>query len=383
MSIMKKAAIIGGGIFGLYCAVELLRNNFKVDIYEQTRYVGQGASRVNQARLHLGYHYPRSKETALQSMRGFYKFQERFPNAINNNFIQYYAIARENSKTAPDDYISFCKDLDLPYKIVKLDKNIINEKFVDLCVEVPEVAFEYNEIINQLVEEIRGLSGRILLNHKVISGDVKSKLKRIEYEFGDNKRRGVNKYDVVVNASYSNINGLNHVFGLPKESFAFEMCELALVSVPQEYNSIGVTIMDGNFCAIMPYGFSGYQTISDVRRTPHERSDRDFPIFQCNKTSHGCNFNNINVCTGCSHVPSTNFPKMVSLAQRYIPYAKHLKLIEPMFMVKTILNYVENTDARPSKIYTYKEAENYFVLFAGKIDTVIDMVEELVKLLKR
>lgn len=379
---MKKVAIIGGGIFGLYCAVELLKNNFKVDIYEQAKYVGQGATKVNQARLHLGYHYPRSKETALQCIKGFYKFKHRFPNSINSNFKQYYAIASKDSKTTPDEYINFCKDLKLPYKVVNLDDDTINKKLVDLCIEVPEVGFEYKEIINPLIQEIRSLGGRILVNHKAISGDVISKVKTIEYKLGDNNRRGSRKYDIIINAPYANINGLNQAFGIRKVPLAFEMAEMALVSVPQKYNSIGVTIMDGNFSAIMPFGLSGYQTISDVRRTPHERSDDGFPIFKCNKQSHDCNFENIDTCSICPRVPNTNFYKMVSFIQQYIPYAKDLKLIKPMFTVKTILNNVEDTDARPSKIYTYKEAENYFVLLVGKIDNIIDLVEELTAMLK-
>ena len=33
-----------------------------------------GASGYNQNRLHLGFHYPRSKKTRIQSKVGFYKF---------------------------------------------------------------------------------------------------------------------------------------------------------------------------------------------------------------------------------------------------------------------------------------------------------------------
>ena len=135
-----------------------------------------------------------------------------------------------------------------------------------------------------MIQEIKSLGGRILLSHKVISGNVISKVKTIEYKFGDNNRRELRKYDIVINATYTNINGLNQAFEIHKERLAFEMCEMALVSVPQKYNSLGVTIMDGDFFAIMPFGFSGYQSISDVRRTPHERSDSDFPIFRCNSS---------------------------------------------------------------------------------------------------
>ena len=143
---MRKVAVIGGGIFGLYSAVELLKTGYSVDIYEQGEYLGQGASKVNQARLHLGYHYPRSPETVIQSINGFYGFKERFSTAINNNFKQYYAIASDNSKTTPDEYIRFCNNFNLPYKIVNLDSDIINDKYIDLCIEVPEVgSVEYND----------------------------------------------------------------------------------------------------------------------------------------------------------------------------------------------------------------------------------------------
>ena len=379
---MKKAAVIGAGIFGLYCAIELLKNDFQVDIYEQAKYVGQCASKANQARLHLGYHYPRSRETALQCIRGFHEFQKRFPKSINNRFRQYYAIASKNSKTTPDEYLDFCNNLNLPYEVVKPDEEIINEKLIDLCIEVPEVAFEYSEIINQLVREIRGLGGLILLDHKVISGDIKSRVKTIEYRSRNRNEKGLRKYDVVVNASYANINGLNHAFGIRKEPLVFEMCEMALVSVPQKYNSVGVTIMDGDFCATMPFGFSGYQAIIDVRLTPRERSHCDLPTFKCNKQRDGCSFENIDLCLVCEHAPSSNIHKIIGVVQQYIPYVKHSKFVETMFVVKTILNYVEDTDARPSIVYTYREVENYFVLFSGKVGTVIHVVGELIRMLK-
>jgi hypothetical protein len=379
---MKKAAVIGGGIFGLYCALELLKNQFQVDIYEQATQVGQGASKINQARLHLGYHYPRSKETALQCIKGFYRFQERFPQSVNNNFKQYYVIASKGSKTTAEEYLNFCRDLELPHKEVKLGRDIINENRIDLCIEVPEVAFDYKKIVDSLEEEIRSLGGRILLNHKIISGDVISKTKTLEYQNTAEGSRGSVKYDLVINATYMNINGLNQIFGLRQETLAFEMCEMSLVSLPDEYNSIGVTIMDGNFCAIMPFGISGYQTISDVRRTPHERSDCNLPRFKCNIADKSCSPSNIDNCSGCELVPSTNYYKMLGLAKQYLPYAKHLKLVKPMFMVKTILSNVEDTDARPSKIFNYLEAENYYVIFAGKIDTVLDLVGDLINLIK-
>ena len=59
---MKKIAIIGSGFFGSTCAL-ILSNFFKVDLFEKKNKILCGASRANQMRFHLGYHYPRSLKT--------------------------------------------------------------------------------------------------------------------------------------------------------------------------------------------------------------------------------------------------------------------------------------------------------------------------------
>ena len=61
-----KVAIIGGGIFGCTCAIRLANNNISTTIFEEKNDILQSASRVNQYRLHQGYHYPRSGSTVNQ-----------------------------------------------------------------------------------------------------------------------------------------------------------------------------------------------------------------------------------------------------------------------------------------------------------------------------
>jgi len=61
-----KIAIIGGGIFGVTTAIRLSRNH-DVDLFEQNSDILQSASGINQYRLHRGYHYPRSTDTAISA----------------------------------------------------------------------------------------------------------------------------------------------------------------------------------------------------------------------------------------------------------------------------------------------------------------------------
>ncbi|MEZ4918378.1 MAG: FAD-dependent oxidoreductase [Saprospiraceae bacterium] len=61
------ALVIGGGIFGCYAALYLAGKGMHVGLLEKEDRLFQKASLVNQARLHSGYHYPRSIATAAMS----------------------------------------------------------------------------------------------------------------------------------------------------------------------------------------------------------------------------------------------------------------------------------------------------------------------------
>ena len=57
---MDRIVIIGGGFFGMYIAEYFARQGKKVLLCEKEADFMQRASYANQARVHNGYHYPRS-----------------------------------------------------------------------------------------------------------------------------------------------------------------------------------------------------------------------------------------------------------------------------------------------------------------------------------
>lgn len=66
--------IIGAGLYGLYAALFCCRKGQSVLVLERDPQPFQRATYINQARVHQGYHYPRSISTAMKSAGYFERF---------------------------------------------------------------------------------------------------------------------------------------------------------------------------------------------------------------------------------------------------------------------------------------------------------------------
>lgn len=100
--------IIGAGIFGLYAAVLLGDKGYRVAIIETDAQPIQRASYINQARVHNGYHYPRSVSTAAKSAHYYERFNREFEFAIHSKFKKIYAISKHDSLTNAEQFKRFC-----------------------------------------------------------------------------------------------------------------------------------------------------------------------------------------------------------------------------------------------------------------------------------
>ena len=68
--------IIGAGIYGLYSAIKCGKAGQRVLVIEVDSAPFTRATYINQARVHMGYHYPRSLSTAVKSARYYRRFHE-------------------------------------------------------------------------------------------------------------------------------------------------------------------------------------------------------------------------------------------------------------------------------------------------------------------
>src|SRR5690349_23444259 len=110
----QDAVVVGGGFFGCMTALELRRLSRQVVVLEQDADLLRRASYHNQARVHHGYHYPRSLRTALRSRINFPRFVREFEFCIESDFDKYYAVARQFSKVTARQFLSFFEHVGAP-----------------------------------------------------------------------------------------------------------------------------------------------------------------------------------------------------------------------------------------------------------------------------
>ena len=230
---MKKVLVIGAGLFGCCISIELAKVGIDVTLVEKELDIMMGASKHNHNRIHFGFHYPRSKETARQSLDGLVLFLMRFKDSIVSDFPNYYFIEK-NSKVTPKQYLSFCDEVGIEYDIAYPKKQLVNTHDIELSLKVLEPIYDYNIVKNNLKQYL-------------------SKLK-IKQKFNCNvAEENLDEYDFIVNSSYSGINEINRLLKIPLIRTKLQDVIIPIFESKQE--RVGLTIMDGPYCSIMPKGF--------------------------------------------------------------------------------------------------------------------------------
>ena len=89
--------IIGAGLYGIYSATFCGEKGQKVLVLKCDPAPFCRAKYINQARVHQGYHYPRSLSTAMKSAEYFERFNKDYGFCINRKFQKVYATSNDYS----------------------------------------------------------------------------------------------------------------------------------------------------------------------------------------------------------------------------------------------------------------------------------------------
>ncbi len=334
--------VIGGGFYGCCLALYLRSISSRVLLVEAGERLMDRASRVNQARVHTGFHYPRSAATAVKSMLLHRRFLADFPEAVVGDFQMLYAIARRRSKVTAKKFHRMFRDMGAPIEVAgpghralfdhKILGKLVGERLAAAGIEL------------RLATEVVGLEDR--------PGGVVARLSdgsevSAQYAF---------------NITYSQINAVLAKADLPPARLKHEIAELALIEPPRELERIGVTVMDGPFFSAMPYPAEGLYSFTHVRYTPHDSwadnaQARDpYRHFAALESE-------------------SRYAFMRRDAQFYLPCLAGAEYRRSIYEVKTVLIKNEGDDGRPILYHRSPESSRVISVLGGKIDNIYDLFE--------
>ncbi|MBP9185559.1 MAG: FAD-binding oxidoreductase [Bacteroidia bacterium] len=350
--------IVGAGIFGLSAAIILAENGFEVTVIEKNLDIMQEASLVNQNRIHYGYHYPRSINTGKEALEGLPSFKQYYGNCINASFKKYYSIAQNGSQLSAAEFVAFCNELNIPLKEEWPDEGILRRENMEACWLVEEPAFDYHILrqnVKKRIEQLKKI--RILRNAFITNATYTNKAHQITLNNGYKLSASV-----IVNASYSGLSDVLKALNLPAIKAHYELLVLPIITLPDNIEPFGVTIMDGPFCSIVPKGFNkGEYILSHVSHSVVQ-SYLGFEKPEWNSIDGNVEKNIVDYC------------------QTYYPILEKAVIKESWITTKMVLPNQDIDDARPTLVLSHDN--NVYSLFSGKVTTCISAAQNLLSIIK-
>ena len=364
------ALVIGGGFYGCAIATELSQQGLKVTLVEQEEELMQRASYTNQARIHQGYHYPRSILTALRSRVNFDRFVKQFEGCVFDSFDKYYAIASNNSKVNAEQFKLFCRRIGAPIEAAPKEvTRLFNPELIEQVFRVKEFAFDTKKlrlIMQQLLEESKV---DLKMNCQVTSIAQSGKWMQCIANQPEEISIGAKR---IFNCTYSGINRVLSSSGLDVIPLKHELTEMTLLDMPKELEDFSITVMDGPFFSIMPFPARKQHILSHVRYTPH------FWWLDNSK----CELVNSD-----GYIKSQQYREefgaksyqlhMLKDAARYMPVLQDCTLGDSLWEIKTILPQSEVDDSRPILFRRDSNMPEFISVMGGKIDNIFDIQEKI------
>lgn len=303
----------------------------------------QGTSGHSFYRLHRGYHYPRSKETALECMQAESSFRSEFGPAVVDGGQQFYAVIEQGGKVNGPDYAHFIRELGLEY-MREIDHPLIAADWI-FGVSEPRID----------VDVLTGLLRIKLAQSKVVL--------HLGEQMPDDVR---DQFGAIVVATYARMNETLAALGIETQPYKFQYIERPIVRMPDEFKNTSIVVIDGPFGCIDPLGDTGLHILGHVTQAVHHANVGD--TFQMPAGSEG------------AVAPESRFPQIVRALARYVPAVAGAQHVTSSFTVRAVLPDVEATDARPTLVRRH-DVQTISV-FSGKLGTACEAARTVVQQLR-
>lgn len=354
-----KLAVVGAGFYGLSTAISALESGWDVTVFESRPSAMSGASQFNQARVHGGYHYPRSLITAMRSRNFYRRFINDHASAIIENSLATYLITK-NSKVSPLQFRRAMEVVGAPLlPLQNKVRNLVNWSTVEAGFNVEECVFDASTLRELLIEKIQSLGGKMFFDVKILG--VNEEIDFVRLDFQNNFMNQT--FDATAICTYGFTQGFSKRLSFDTEVEA-EICEMVIVDLPQELVELSVTVMDGPFWSVTPFPMRNGHILSSVRHTPHQR------------------FGEPEVAN--KHLASQLELKsrgrlMLLDAAKHLPMMRDLPIRSSLWGVKVIPAKRDHSDARPVMV---KKSKRVISILGSKLDNVYDAQDEVIKFLK-
>lgn len=356
-----RIAVIGGGIFGSNCALELA-SFAEVTLFERRNTLMQEASLMNQYRHHWGFHYPRSAQTVVDIRASIPSFEHRYDQAIIRKFPTYYSVASRKTRTSAEDFLQFCRREHLPFRSAFPPPEYLNRRKLDICLKTFEPVYDY--------ARLKSITERLLIQSRVhikCQRQVKhvsvrtDGLKEVRWVYRG--RIKSTTFDYVVNVTYARYNQVPQWCGFPEKTLRIDAVEALMIKLP--IPRISLAVMDGPFTNMVPTGEDGIFTLVHIKESLHKRF---IPV------------NGLVPESWLRH-PKSRARIILQKSQQWIPILKKAEYLESRYVFRGVNAYHEYDDARPSDITEH--GFGCWSVLGGKIVNTISIARSVAKKIRK
>jgi glycine/D-amino acid oxidase-like deaminating enzyme len=357
--------VIGGGFYGLRIGTMMAGAGRTTALLEREMRLLSRASFNNQARVHGGYHYPRSVLTAMRARHLYARFRREFASAIDGDFQHVYAIARHQTKVGAREFAEFCRRIGAPLSpapraiAAQFDANTVEQSFL-----ADEVVFDAHTLADLAMSQALAAGMFCMPGVEVIAIEP-GPVRRLRVHWRAGANMGTTDADWVVSATYSALNDVLIQSGLEPIPLIHELTEIAIVRPPQLLRGYGVTVMDGPFWSLLPFPALGAYSLSHVRYTPHTRWNSEDTVAGVAASSS-------------SRSRDASYAMLMQRdAERFLPIMREAEHLTSLWETKTVLPRSAGDDSRPILVRQHPDAPGLVSVLGAKIDSVYDVEDEL------
>lgn len=354
-----RVAVMGGGIFGATCAIELA-DVADVTLFERRAELLTETSNDSQQRHHSGFHYPRSYDSIAEIRAARAAFDELYAAAIDRSFPAYYCTSATGVEIPADRYLAACRSNDLAFTVVDPPAGIVAPATVSLCLATDEGVYD--------VACLRRIASERLASHPSIDARVRTAVVSASLSTDGVKRLTVSgpggttveSFDYVVNATYAQRNMLARWFGFPLEPLRFDLYEHLLLRLP--IPQVSVTIMDGPFTSLTGTGRDHQFILSHIHDSvsrsviPEDGLPPEWPM------------------------PVSNAANMLRHSSRYLPVLAEATDIRSRWVTRAVNAYARDFDARPTVIADH--GFGCWSVLGGKIITCVTNARDIARAIR-